>query len=367
MHRTTFPPAAFALSALWIGAACAADAPAPKPAGTAAESASGAEAALVARMTAAAKALAAALPADLLKANTFAYGGPEHRYWHWVPTPLAAEKDWQNKYPPYGRFGVPVEKLDVKAIGLLHDLLKVGLSGDGYRKVQLVIRQEGPGDPRQAFVGLDRSATSKPAGGPGFYHFTLFGEIGADKWGWRFEGHHVSLTFEVEGGRMRFSPSMIGFNPSPLPPRAAEMAMNLFRELSGEQQAAAHVVKAAGKAVPNDCSRDPQAPARPVGVKLDQISDDAKWYLGLLVEEYIGNYPEAVAKAIRKQMHAELAESHFAWWGPLDHAQPHFYRLQGKTFVIEMRHQGGGASAAHIHGVLRLLNDGSVNSTVAAK
>jgi hypothetical protein len=323
------------------------------------------------RMTAAAKALVAALPADLVKANTFEYAGPEHKYWHWVPVPLIGDKALgaDRTFAPYGRFGVPVEKMDVKAIALLHDLLKTGLSGEGYRKVQLIIRQEGPAEPRQAFIGLGRSATSKPAGGPDWYHFTLFGEVGSKKWGWRFEGHHVSLTYEIEDGKIRFSPGMIGFNPSPLPPRAAEAAMLFYRELPAETREAAHIVKAAkDKAIPADCTRT-VAPPAPVGAKLTGLSDDAKWYLFQVLEEYIGNYPDALARPLRKELHKQIGEMHFAWWGPLDHAQEHFYRLQGPTFLIEMRHQGGGSTKAHIHGVWRNLTDGSVNSPapVAAK
>lgn len=328
-------------------------------AGSPSAAASPAETELAAKLAAAVKDVIAALPADLVKENTFAFGGPQHRYWHWVPTPLMVDKPAGKELgerAPFGRFGVPVEKMDTKAIEKLHDLLKAGLSGEGYRKVQLIIRQEGPSEPRQAFKGLARK--------PDWYFLTFFGEVGGKQWGFRFEGHHVSLTYEIEDGRVRFSPSMIGFNPSPLPPRAAELAMSLFGELGDEGRKTAHVVTGE-KGVPADCSREPVAPA-PVGLKLDKLGDEGKFYLTLLLEEYVANYPEALAKPVRKAIHAKLGELHFAWWGPLDHAKPHFYRLQGPGFLIEMRHQGGGSTAAHIHGVYRHFDDGSVNSKSVA-
>jgi hypothetical protein len=318
------------------------------------------EAELAARLTAKLKEVVAALPADLVKKNTFPFGGPEHREWHWIPSP------YKNKYGPRGRSGVAVEDMNERQIALLHEALKIGLSGEGYRKMQLVIRQEGKSEPRQAFTGLNRSPTSGTPGGPDWYFLTIFGEVGGDPWAWRFEGHHVSLTWEIiGGGKVRFSPSMIGFNPSPLPPRSAELAMNLFHELPKDAREQAHLVKE-GKGIPPDCTRTAAAP-KPVGARLSNLNDEQRWYLLLLLEEYIGNYPDVLAKPVRKEIHSKLNEITFAWWGPLDHAKEHFYRLQGPSFLIEMRHQGGGSSAAHIHGVYRSLVDGSVNSTVAGR
>ena len=46
----------------------------------------------------------------------------------------------------------------------------------------------------------------------------------------------------------------------------------------------------------------------------------------------------------------------FAWAGPADRSQPHAYRVQGPTFLIEFNNTQNGAN--HIHSVWRnMLGD----------
>lgn len=66
------------------------------------------EAEVVADITAAARVLVAAVPAEDLGAATFAVGGPEQHYWHWIPAPLLADKTLGKSYAPYGRVGIPL-------------------------------------------------------------------------------------------------------------------------------------------------------------------------------------------------------------------------------------------------------------------
>lgn len=147
---------------------------------------------LVADMTAAARSLAEVLPAEDMKLGTFTYGGKEHKYWHYIPTPLLSNPDAVgSNYAPYGRFGVPVEKMSQQAIDRLHHLLRVSLSFDGYQRYVQIMRSEGASDPQFSMNGLGRSATSKPGGGVQWYHFSLFGKLGEGDWGWRLDRKSV--------------------------------------------------------------------------------------------------------------------------------------------------------------------------------
>jgi hypothetical protein len=303
-------------------------------------------------MAAAAKALAEVLPAEELKLATFSYGGKEHKFWHYIPTPLLSNPDAVGSpYKPYGRFGVPVEKMSQQAIDRLHALMRVSLSFDGYQRYVQIMRTEGVSNPEFGMTGLNRSPESNPKGGIKWYHVSLFGNIGEGDWGWRLEGHHFSLSMEVSGGQVKFSPVMVGYNPWPQVPTSNLRAVALLHSLSKEQQDKAFIVKTSpDKGIPNDIDRVPGKPT-PVGVPLGKLSPEGRYAYERLVDEYIGQFPDAAVADLRARLQSEAEDAHLAWYGTTDHAKPYFIKLQGKSFLIQMRHNGIEASG-FVHGHL---------------
>lgn len=309
------------------------------------------EAELVTSMAAAAKALAAALPPEEMKVATFTYGGKEHKFWHYIPTALLNDNSLGNNYKPYGRFGVPVEKMSPDALEKLHRLLRTSLSIDGYQRFMTIIQTEGAPQPKLGISGLNRSPTSTPAGGVDWYFFSLFGAIGEGDWGWRFEGHHFSMSMEVSGGHVRFSPVMVGYNPWPQLPIANIQVQKLFASLSKAQQAEATIVaKSPDDGIPKDIDRNPSV-AKPLGAALGKLDSDQQYAFNVLVDEFIGTFPDAAVAGLRTKIQAQAAETRIAWYGTTDPATPYFVRIQGPTFLIQMRHNGIEASGC-VHGHL---------------
>jgi Protein of unknown function (DUF3500) len=323
------------------------------------------EADLATRMAAAVGDLTSILPLAALSAASFSFAGPEHRYWHWIPAPLLKEPSLDRTFAPYGRTGVALEQMNDAAIERLHRLLRLSLSAQGYRAVELVLRREGPDEPRLGFHGLRRTPNTPQPGGPGWYFFTLFGTPSATDaapWGWRLEGHHLSLTFEVTDHHVRFSPFALCHNPAPVPPEASTWGTALFRALAPAVQLSARLVATArdGK-IPGDMDRSPGVPEIS-GAALGQLDDAGQRAYAELIEAFLGNFPEPLTHDLRGKLMAQAAEAHLAWYGPVDDEHAHFYRLQGPSFLIQVRHQGTEAGFAHVHTSLRLLDDGSVAS-----
>src|SRR5215468_6769948 len=122
-------------------------------------------------IAAAAGAFLAALPADLQRAVTFAVSDKERQNWHYVP----------------------LKQMPRAARAAAHELMKTSLSAVGYGKAVNIFRLEDVLRRLETF-GLGRD--------PDNYAFTVFATPGPGAlWGWRLEGHHLSLNFTLVPGK----------------------------------------------------------------------------------------------------------------------------------------------------------------------
>jgi hypothetical protein len=154
--------------------------------------AAGAEAAGQA-LAAAATAFLLALPQDLRARATFAFDDRERLNWGYVPR---------------RRAGLAFGDMPAAGRAAAHDLLRASLSPEGYQKALNVIRLEDVLRQLETFGGLFRD--------PENYLVSVFGIPGAAApWGWRLEGHHLSLNFTLRPARtIAVTPAFLGANPA---------------------------------------------------------------------------------------------------------------------------------------------------------
>src|SRR5262245_23011604 len=146
-------------------------------------------------MARAASGVLAALDAAQRKRASLAFGDAERLNWHYVPR---------------RRQGLPFKDMPAPARTSTHDLLKTGLSAVGYAKAVNVIRLEEVLRQLET-IGLFRD--------PENYYITIFGTPGpSGPWGWRLEGHHLSLNFTLVPGKpVAVTPAFFGANPATVP------------------------------------------------------------------------------------------------------------------------------------------------------
>ncbi len=71
-----------------------------------------------------------------------------------------------------------------------------------------------------------------------------------------------------------------------------------------------------------------------------------------IITTYLGTLPVQLAQThLDKLNTAGLANIRFGWAGSLDARRPHYYRLQGPTFLLE--HDNSRSGGTHIHSVWR--------------
>jgi hypothetical protein len=254
------------------------------------------------------------------------------------------------EYRPRRRPGASIADMSRAARKAAHRLLATGLREHAYAQAMSIVALEEVLDRRE---GWRRGRHSND------YWVSVFGDPAGDApWSWRFEGHHLSVTMTVAGGRVSPAPVFLGANPAcvsyagrpvsrPLAPEE-DLARVLLDAMSPAERDLAVV---SGQA-PGDIRSGTRPRAResipPLGVAATQLGPGPRAVLGELVTVYLDRLPaELTAREAARLAGAEL---HFAWEGPLRPGARHYYRIQGDDLLIEYDTTDDGN---HAHTVLR--------------
>jgi len=291
------------------------------------------------------------LIADVAKAaNQFLAALPEDRR-------LGAKAAFQSRdrttwrYTPGGRPGMPLQEMSPAQREAAQGLLRSFLSAEGYLKVQSIMALE---------VVL-REIERWDERDPERYWFLVFGDPGTESpWGVRVEGHHVSLHLAVIKGRFASStPTFLGANPAEVrsgPKKGSralaeeeDTARALLDSLSAAQRGEAIVDESPyGDIVSRNRSTADPLDGR--GIAFAKLSSPQQKQLLALIGVYAGTMkPTLAEERLAKVRAAGLDGIRLAWAGATARGKPHYYRVQGPTFLIEFDNSGGN----HIHTVWR--------------
>jgi hypothetical protein len=297
-----------------------------------------------AAVEAAARAFLASLsPADRDRAS-FPFAGAERTRWHWtVPASVP-------------RNGLPLGETSAEQRRLALALLRSSSSPAGYRKALHIMALQGV---------LQRMNTgfSDPFD-PDLYFVSVFGTPGARAWGWRLEGHHLSRHFTVIGGTLVTEPFFLGAWPTRAGSAFRSVARG-YRTMPREEDAAREIVllldgRLRRQAVFSSESLTDHVtqngvrvrPLGRVGVPTGDLPSAAQRRVLEIVRTFLANHPPAMAReAFARIERAGIARTRFGWAGSTRPGVPHYYRLQGPTFLLEFDNSRN--SGTHIHSVWR--------------
>jgi hypothetical protein len=282
-----------------------------------------------AAMATAANDFLASLNRTLRDKAAYAFDDKERVNWHWVPR---------------SRKGVSLGELSQSQRDAALKLLRAGTTPTGYAKVLNIASL-------QAELGRDPEA----------YFFTVFGTPAASGvWGWRFEGHHLSLNTTLAGGKMSVSPLFLGAWPTEIEagrPRAGlrtlkdeeDIPRQLLQSLNAQQRSAALVSE---RPFGDVTTRNAAVvePLKPVGLPAGDMTDAQRRLLTGIMEAYL-NTTVAGKDLLARVNSAGIDNVRFAWAGSPDKGKLYSYRLQGPTFLLE--HDNSRNAGAHIHSAWR--------------
>jgi Protein of unknown function (DUF3500) len=284
---------------------------------------------------------------------TFPFDSKERTNWNFTP-----QQD--NKTRKATRKGLPLEEMtaDQKKAALL--LVKAGTSEKGNITATTIMSLE------NLLKELEKNGAM--VRNPEWYFFTVFGTPGkTGKWGWRVEGHHLSLNFTMDGTQVvAATPFFFGANPADVKdgPRKGlriigteeDLAKDLFTALTEEQKQVALQKKSFGE--PGEKTLSPKVGA-PVGLAAAKMTDSQKTLLMKLLKSYTDRMaPDVGAEEMRLAKDAGMDNVHFAFSGSTVAGKGMTYRVQGPTFVIEFLNiQADSAKNPnnHIHSAWRRI------------
>jgi hypothetical protein len=303
-------------------------------------------------MTAAAQHFLGTLTADQKARATFPFESKERTNWHFVPL--------QDRDRKATRKGVPLEDMTEAQKKAALALVAAGTSEAGDKAALTIMSLEA--------ILREQEKGGAMVRNPDWYFFTVFGTPSkTGKWGWRVEGHHLSLNFTVDAGQVvSATPAFFGANPATVQggPRkglrtlaaAEDLARKLFLSLDEDQQKVAHKAKDFGEPKAGTAAA---GVGEPVGLAAAKMNEKQQGILQKLVDSYAQRMPADIGAAQLKQVReGGFDKIHFLFTGGTQPGQPHTYRVQGPLFVIEFlnnQRDGAGNPANHIHSVWRDL------------
>jgi len=121
-------------------------------------------------------------------------------------------------YPPMNRHGLPLRDMDENQRTLAYALMASGLSKTAATRVHQIIEHELILGSMEKTAGI-RSFVRDPE----LYYWTVFGDpLGEDPWGWRIEGHHISIHMHIYKGEVISTTPFLRLQPGSCAGRTPE-------------------------------------------------------------------------------------------------------------------------------------------------
>ncbi|MFQ5448885.1 MAG: DUF3500 domain-containing protein, partial [Saprospiraceae bacterium] len=225
-------------------------------------------------------------------------------------------------FVPMVRTGLVYRDMSIEQRQLCLQLVRAGLSKRGYTQAKGIMGWE------KILGNLEGRKPGNNYRNPELYYLAIFGKPSADEpWGWRFEGHHLSLNYTSATGKLSVTPQFMGANPAEVPSGEyagmrlmadeEDMARRLVLSFDEAQRRMAVISVTAFPDIVTGTDRV-AALGDKRGLPYEAMLPDQQELLDMLIKVYLGRMPDDVAEdkwyAIQK---GGMSRVSFAWAGGL--------------------------------------------------
>jgi hypothetical protein len=267
-------------------------------------------------------------------------------------------------FPKTDRKGVAIKEMSAGQRSAAWSLVKSCLTDQAVEQAKTIMSLESI-----LKVNENRSKDDETRD-PEKYFFSIYGVPGEQTtWGWRLEGHHLSYNFAADKNRLvSGTPAFTGSNPGIVQDgerrglealrEQAELGYSLLAALDPTQVKKAVYSETAPPDIITFVTK--QAEISPqTGIRFSELNSSQQQKLLALINAYINRYTQTFAADMKKEIQqAGLEKLSFSWAGSQKKGvgNPHYFRVQGPTIIIEYDNTQNNGN--HVHSVLRdLKND----------
>jgi hypothetical protein len=264
----------------------------------------------------------------------------------------AQRKRWSN-FPTamFKRQGLRMGDLTTPQRDAALAVLAAALSSQGYDKVLQIV---------EADEVLRKSSRETMFGRDEYYVSFIGRPSTTEPWMIQFGGHHLGINITLAGEQGTLAPSHTGAQPA-----IYEIEGKTMRPLGRETDKAFALLSSLNEgqrkqAILGFEMRDVLGPGRdgqtiqPEGIKGTALTEKQRQMLLDLAGEWTGILHKAVATVRMDEIKKNIAETWFAWSGPIEKGSAAYFRIQGPTVIIEYAPQRlGGDATKHIHTIYR--------------
>jgi hypothetical protein len=265
----------------------------------------------------------------------------------------AQRKRWSNlPTTSVKRGGLRIGDLTGPQRELVQSLLAAALSRQGHQKINQIT---------EADELLKKSPNQRQFGRDEYYISFLGQPSGDQSWMLQYGGHHLGLNITFVGSHATLAPSHTGAQPA-----IYEIEGKTVRPLGQESHKAFALVSSLEAAQRKEAvlgfqirdlvlgpGRDGQT-IQPEGIKGSALAPKQRDMLLDLASEWTDIMSETFAKSKMQELSEHIAETWFAWSGPMEKGAAAYFRIQGPTVFIEYAPQRlGGDLTKHIHTIYR--------------
>jgi hypothetical protein len=266
---------------------------------------------------------------------TYSFEDPSRENWHFFP-------NWS------GRTGVPLYRLSKEQRLLVKKMVELLLSEGGYLEYKNLRLIHG--------IRKDLNAPDNPMHR---YSISIFGKPSIQStWGWRLEGHHLSLNCTlVNGQSFSFTPSFWGASPvrvsngkyagMELFEQEQELSLKLANSLSFNQKRKAELSLGNGPEAVSRISREEYK--KMPGIRFAELTEGQQNWLEQIVLLFAEKYrPEIVEQINDRKKIFDPSTLRFSY---VDSTRGYisYFCIITSEYLIEFDNQGGN----HIHSAWR--------------